>query len=120
MDTSKVVIDDPQTRCLTKPSGAINGWFAIHNYEIPEEFQFRVGPIVLPHAVLKREDVEAALPEYSVVGFQIRFDLNHYLLYIDDNRLTIRLIVPDHYPFAVRFTIKEGVLASCIAAASGV
>lgn len=120
MDASRVVIDEPQNRCITKPSGAISGWFAIHNYEIPEEFQFRVGPIVLPHTVLKREDVETAMPEYGVTGFQIRFDLNNYLHYIDDNRLTIRLILPDYHPFAVRLTIKEGVLVSCIAAASGV
>lgn len=120
MEVSRVVIDQPHNHCIAKPAGAINGWFALHNYESPEEFQLRVGPLILPHTVLKREDVEAAMPEHSVVGFQVRFDLNNYLLYIDENRLVIQVLIPGFDPVSLRFTIKEGVLASCIAAASGV
>lgn len=119
MEVSKVVIDTPHDRCIAKPSGAIIGWLAVHHYEMPE-LQFRVGPIILPHTILKREDVEGAMPEHSVAGFRVRFDLNDYLLYIDDNRLTIQVTLPDFDPLSLRFTIMEGVLASCIAAASGV
>jgi hypothetical protein len=119
MTISKLVIDEPRNRCITKPSGTIKGWLALHNYEIPEDIQFRVGPIILPHTLSKREDVEGAMPEHGVAGFQIRYDLSGYLLYIEDQSLSIKLTLPDFSPLTLRFKIQEGVLASCIAAASG-
>ena len=121
MEVSKIVIDQPQNRCLTKPSGAINGWFALRGQDdIPEELEFRVGPILLPHRIIKRPDVEGAMPEYRIVGFQIQFDLSNYLLYIQDNRLVIRVTMPEYEPFRLKFTIQESAMAMCIAAASGV
>jgi hypothetical protein len=118
MRVSKVRIDQPHDRCLTKASGVINGWFAIHDEIIPEEFEFRVGPILLPHKVLKRPDVEGAMPDHTIVGFQIWFDLSNYLLYIQDGRLVIEVKMWEYDPFRLQFTIKESALAACIAAAS--
>jgi hypothetical protein len=118
MNVSKLIIDHPGNRRLTKMSGTISGWFAIHRYEIPEEFHFQVGPLVLPHTLARREDVEGAMPEHGVTGFQIRFDLMNYLPYIDDKGLMIELLLPDFDPLPLRFAIEENALASCIAAAS--
>ena len=115
----RVEVDDPLDRMLKKPMGMITGWFAMAGYEAPDEFEFHVGPISLPHTAVKRPDVQEVIPEYSVGGFQIQFDLSHYLFYIDSNRLVIRLTLPGYDPIAIRFALKEGVLADCIAAASG-
>ena len=118
MRVSKVKIDQPKDRRITRASGAINGWFAIHDEVVPEEFEFRVGPILLPHTLLRRPDVEGAMPEHTILGFQVRFDLADYLLYIDNNRLVIQLTMPEYDPFRLQFTIKEGALAECIEGAS--
>ena len=94
MEVSKVVIDLPEKRRITKASGVINGWFAVREQQdIPEELAFRVGPIPLPHHILKRPDVEGAMPGHAIVGFQIQFDLSNYLLYIQDSRLVIQAAV---------------------------
>jgi hypothetical protein len=119
MDVSKLVIDDPADYRLTKPAGTIRGWFAVHRYEIPEDFQFCVGPLVVPHRLLRRQDVEGAMPEHSVTGFQMRYDLMNYLPYIDEKGLLIRLELPDFDPLPMRFIIEERALANCIAAAAG-
>lgn len=119
-EVTRVVIDQPQTRCLTTAVGAINGWFALREKEeIPEELEFRVGPIILPHVMLKRPDVEDAMPEHIVVGFQIRFDLSNYLLYIADGRLVIDATIAGYDPFRLQFKIQDSAMAVCIAAASG-
>jgi hypothetical protein len=120
MEAIRVVIDEPAGRCLTKPNGTITGWFGIHQYEIPDDFQFRVGPIALPYTLLRREDVEEALPEYGVTGFRIRFDLMNFLPYIDEKGMLIQLTVLDFHPFPLRFSIQESALAICVSAASGV
>jgi len=118
MRVSKVIIDQPKDRCITKAAGTINGWFAIHDEVVPGAFEFRVGPILLPHTSMKRPDVEGAMPEFTIVGFQIRFDLSDYLLYLGGGKLVIRVTVPEYDPFRLQFTIKESALAACIAAAS--
>jgi len=118
MTVSKIVIDAPQHRTLTKPAGAITGWFAIHDREIPQTIEFRVGPVVLPYRYLTRPDVEGTLPEHNVSGFQVWFDLSDYLLYIEDRRLVINLKIPDHLPLSLQFNITENAMAACIAAAS--
>jgi hypothetical protein len=121
MEVSRIVIDQPQNRRLTKSYGAITGWFALRGQqEVPEEMEFRVGPIILPHVVLKRPDVEGAMPEHTVLGFQVRFDLANYLYHIKDNHLDIQLTMADYDSMRLRFTIQESAMAACIAAASGV
>jgi hypothetical protein len=120
IEVTRVVIDQPQNRCLTKPVGAIKGWFALREKEeLPEELQFRVGPIILPHTVMKRPDVESAMPEHIVMGFQVRFDLSNYLLYIHDGRLVIDVTISGYDPFRLQFKIQESAMAVCIEAASG-
>lgn len=116
----RVEVDNPDDCCITKPSGVISGWFATADWENPEEFQFRVGPIILPHTHNKRADVEGAMVGHRVAGFQIRFDLIDCLPYIEDNRMVIQLVLLDYQPFPLRFTVKESALASCLAAAGGV
>jgi hypothetical protein len=118
MKVSKVVIDQPYNRRLTRPTGVITGWFAIHDEVIPEEFEFRTGPITLPHTVLRRPDVEGAMPDCTIVGFQIRFDLSNLLLYLQEDRLVVHLTMADYEPVRLQFTFQEGALAEFIAAAS--
>lgn len=120
MKVSKVIIDQPENRCIAKASGVINGWFAVHDEVFQEEYQFRVGPILLPHKVLKRPDVEEAMPEHTIVGFQIRFDLSNYLYYIDDGKLVIHVTISDYDPVRLQFTVQESALAACVAEASEV
>jgi hypothetical protein len=118
MKVSKIRIDHPKNRSLTQASGAIKGWFAIYDEVIPEEFEFRVGSLLLPYTLMRRPDVEEVMPDYTILGFQVRFDLADYLLYIENNRLVIELTMPEYDPFRMQFKIKESALAACIERAS--
>jgi hypothetical protein len=117
----RIEIDDPLDRCLEKPAGTIRGWFAAIDLEIPEDFTLHVGVISLPYSVVKREDVEAAMPDYTIGGFETRYDLASYLPYIqEDNYLVIRLTLPGYSPYSLRFKIKDSALATCLEAAGDV
>jgi hypothetical protein len=120
MEISKIVIDQPRDRCITQAVGAINGWFAIHYYEIPEAIEFRVGPIVMPHMLCRRPDVEGSMSEHTVTGFQVRFDLMNYLPYIQESGLLIQVSMHGFHSLPLRFTVKDAALAACIATAGGV
>jgi hypothetical protein len=114
----RVEIDDPEDRMLLTSKGTIRGWFATPDAEVPEDFYFQVGAIRLAHETTSREDVEGAMPDYSIVGFNIRYDIGCYLHYITDNRLAVQLVLPDFDPYRLRFTVKEIVMAACVAEAS--
>jgi hypothetical protein len=113
----QVEIDEPLDHWIAKPSGAIGGWFATRGGELPEEFYFRMGPVTLPHAIVRRQDVEEAMPEYRILAFQIPFDLFEYLPYVQDHRLVIQLVVAECSPVSLRFRVRESALASCISRA---
>lgn len=115
----RVEIDDPPNRCIEQPVGIIRGWFASSDIEIPDDFSFQLAGIRLPHCIVKREDVEGALPEFTIVGFTIPYDLSDYLPNIQNNRLMIRLMLSGYDPYLMRFTIKDSALSLCLAAASG-
>jgi hypothetical protein len=116
----RVEIDDPHDRSLGKPVGIIRGWFATRDLDFPEEFQFQIGGIILPHDVVRREDVEAAMPDYSIMGFTVEYDLSSYLPYVQDNRLVIHLTLPGYDPYLMRFNVDDSALAICLAEAGGV
>jgi hypothetical protein len=120
VENVRVEIDNPLDRCLRKPAGSIIGWFAAHTHDMPEEVEFRIGPIRLPHKIIPRPDVEGAMQGYCVVGFEIRYELSNYLPYIDDLKLVIRLIAPEYYPISLRLKIQESALAQCLDSAGGV
>ncbi len=116
--TLRLEIDEPKDRRLTASSGLIRGWFAARDIDLPEEFHFEIGKTIVPHRILKREDVEGAMPGHSVMGFGIHYDLSLYLPYIEENGLAIRLILPEYPTRTLRFKITEGALVNCLAAAS--
>src|SRR6516164_4051289 len=103
----RVEIDTPEDRILLTPKGTIRGWFATLDTEVPEDFYFEVGAVRLAHETTRREDVEGAMPDYSIVGFNIQYDIGCYLHYITDNRLAVQLVLPDFDPYRLRFTVKE-------------
>ena len=115
----RVEIDDPDNSRIRKPAGLIRGWFATAESEFPEEFEFKIGGITLPHHLTRRSDVEAAMPEYNILGFNIAYDLLTLLPYISDNRLALQLILPGYDSLRLRFTVADSALASCLEAASG-
>lgn len=115
--TLRVEIDDPADRLITEPSGIIRGWFSSRDQELPDTFEFRIGGIIVPHRVVSRPDVEGAMPDHDVVGFDILYDLFAYLPCIEDSRFTMYLTIPEYDPYPVRFTIKDQALANCLVAA---
>ena len=115
--TLRVEIDDPTDRLITEPSGIIRGWFGSRDQELPDTFEFRISGTLVPHRVVSRRDVESAMPDHNVVGFDIPYNLSAYLPYIEDSRFTMCLTVPDYDSYPVRFTIKDQALANCLAAA---
>jgi hypothetical protein len=116
----RIEIDHPEKRRISQPSGVIRGWFAALDRELPETFEFRIDGIVLPYKVVRREDVEKAMPDYLIAGFDIPYDLVSYLPYIENRRLMVHLKLPDFAAIALRFKIEESALASCLADAGGV
>ena len=118
VDVDRIKIDQPPDSCIAEPSSTITGWIAIHGHEISDEFQFRVGPITLLHSVIRRRDVENSMPQHGIAGFQIRLDLIHYLPYIQNNVLVIKMMLLGYHPFRLKFTVKENVLARCISEVS--
>jgi hypothetical protein len=116
----RIEIDDPQSRRLEKPAGVIRGWFASQNMTIPEAFHFQLAGITLPHRVESREDVEEVLTGHTIVGFAIPYDLSDYLLYLQDNCLSVRLMLSGYDPYLLRFRIADRALAICLASAGGV
>jgi hypothetical protein len=113
----RVEIDEPESRVIGKASGVIRGWFAARDVEIEDKMEFRIGGITVPHRLVERVDVEAALPGYKIVGFLIPYDLSLFLPQIQDNRLMIELLLPDYDPYLLRLGIKESALATCVSAA---
>ena len=113
----RLEIDDPSDRRLTKPSGAIHGWFASSEPEMPDDFDLRLGGLSMRHVVARRLDVEAAMPEYLVVGFTVPYDLSDFLPYITDNRLHFVITVAGYEPHRLRFTITDDALSACLASA---
>ena len=114
----RLEVDDPPRYYLSKAQGDIRGWFASVDVELPEEFWFEIGNVRIAHRRVLREDVETAMPECNVVAFLIPYDLKKLLPYIDGQSLTIRLILPEYPSRIVKFTIAEGAMANCLAAAS--
>lgn len=114
----RVEVDDPDHYRIEKPAGIIRGWFAAQDVQIPEDFHFKIGTSRLPHSIVQRTDVETAMPEYTITGFQISYDLACWLPYIADHRLVVHLILPGYDSLLLRFTIRERALASCLASAS--
>jgi hypothetical protein len=120
MEGLRIEIDDPDDRRIVKPAGVIRGWFAGCGIEMPEAFDFRIDGVLLPSRTVTREDVEEAMPDHTIVAFDIPYDLVNYLPYIEDRRLVIHLKIADYDPVLLRFYIKEEALASCLADAGGV
>ena len=117
----RVEIDAPYDLYLEKPAGDIRGWFAADDIEIPKEFSLQAGGITMPHRVVRREDVETAMPDYTIRGFVIPYDLVSYLPYLqEDNYLVIQLTVPGYNPHTLRLKIKDSALAGCLETAGGV
>jgi hypothetical protein len=116
----RVEIDEPENRLIEEDIGFILGWFATRDGEIPETFEFRIGGILVPHRVVDRADVESVLPDYTIVGFLIPYDLSFYLPQIQNNRLLIQLTLPGYNPHILRLGITENALATCVAAACDV
>jgi hypothetical protein len=115
----RLEIDDPEYCRIKKAMGCIRGWFAAgKSVEIPETFSFRIGGIIVPHRIVHRLDVEAAMPEYTVTGFEIAYELSVFLPYIQKKRLTMHLTLADYDAAFLRFEIAESALASCVASAS--
>jgi hypothetical protein len=114
----RIEIDDPDKNRIAKPVGIIRGWFASSDLQVPEDFHFQIGASTVPHQVLKRTDVEAALPDYTITGFKIPYDLAPFLPYITNHRLLIHLVLPGFDPCRLWFTIQDRALAICVAAAS--
>lgn len=116
----RVEIDDPQSRSIEKPAGIIRGWFATRGADVPDEFRFQVGGIALPHRVVERVDVEAAMPGHAIVGFELRYDLSDFLPQIQSGRFGIRLSPAGYDSVMLRFKVEENALALCLASAGGV
>ena len=116
----RIEIDDPEDRRIVNPAGVIRGWIAGCGIEMPETFEFRIDGVPLPSRVVTREDVEEAMPDHTIVAFDIPYDLVNYLPYIEDRRLVIHLKLDDYDPVHLRFYIKEAALASCLADVGGV
>ena len=116
----RVEIDDPENRRIHQPAGLIRGWFAAFDAALPKSFEFSIGGLVLPHRVVKRQDVEEVLPEHLIVGFDIPYDLTSYLAYVDDSCLAIELKLPDYDSITLKFRIEAGAMAACLADAGGV
>lgn len=116
----RLEIDYPADHLITEPSGLIRGWFGSRDQELPEIFEFRIDTMLVPHRVVSRPDVQGAMPNHEIVGFDIHYNLAAYLPYIEDSRFTMCLTMPDYDPYPVRFTVKDHALAICLAAASAV
>jgi hypothetical protein len=116
----RVEIDAPADRLVTEASGLIRGWFGSLDQKLPDTFEFRISGMVVPHRLVSRLDVQGAMPDHHIVGFDIPYNLSAYLPYIEDNRFTMCLIMPGYEPYPVRFTIKDHALAMCLATAGGV
>jgi hypothetical protein len=116
----RVEIDDPADQRIENTEGVIRGWFAARDMEIQETFRFRIDGLKLPHRVVRREDVELAMPGHLIVGFEIPYDLLFYLPYIQNHRLTIEMIAPNYGTSSFRFQIAGTALAMSVAAAGGV
>lgn len=115
----RVEIDDPEHSRILKPAGRIRGWFAASKLiDIPDTFTFRVGTILLPHRIVHRGDVEGALPEYAVTGFEIPYDIAALLPYVRKNQLAIQLTLPDYGTPVLKFHVADCALAICMALAS--
>src|SRR5579871_2641735 len=116
----RVEVDDPADRRLIEPTGYIRGWFATVDTEIPEDFHLTIAGSALPYDIVKREDVQAALPGHSVVGFRIPYDLSVCLPHIQDEQLIIDLALPGYDPYRLRFKIENSALAACLESAGEV
>lgn len=116
----RIEIDDPQSLRITKPVGVLRGWFATRDGELPETCTFRIGGMTLPYQMVRRMDVEELMPEHSVRGFEIPYNLSDYLPYIQDNLLVVRLMLAEYAPFVFRFRIDSSALGCCLASAGGV
>jgi hypothetical protein len=110
----RVEIDDPLNRTIDKPSGAIHGWLATRDTELPETIDFRIAGTALPHEIVKREDVEQAMPDHNVMGFVFWYDLATCLPNIEDNRLLVLLTLPGYDPYRMSVKIDEKALAECL------
>ena len=114
-------VDEPESRVIGKPVGVIRGWFAMRDdVEVPESFEFRLGGVIVPHGIVQRVDVEAALPDYRIVGFTIPYDLSDYLPEIQNNGMVIQLTLPGYDAMFLRFKVEDKALAICLATAGGV
>ena len=118
--TLRVEIDDPIDLRIQQPSGILRGWLAARNEELPAAYTFRIGRMTLPHRPAKRLDVEEAMPDYEVCGFEIRYDLSDLLPHIQNQRLTIRLKAAGYEAFLFRFRIDDAAIGNCLSAAGGV
>ena len=117
--TVRVEIDEPENCRIQKPKGRIRGWFAAGKLvDIPETFSFRAGNLALPHRVVRRLDVEGAMPDYVVTGFEIPYDLSTLLARIHDNRLLIHLTLADYDSYPLKFRVDDSALVQCVSAAS--
>ena len=116
----RVEIDDPLTRTIEKAAGELRGWIATSDLELPEVTDFRIGAIVLWHEMVKREDVEEAMPDHTILGFVIRYELATLLPNIQDNRLLIVMTLPGFDPYPLPVKIGEMALALCLETAGGV
>lgn len=112
-------MDDPENYLIKKPVGCMRGWFATgKSMEMPETFSFRIGGIRVAHRMVQRPDVEMAMPECIVTGFEIPYDLSVFLPYIEGCRLRLQLTLADYDAASLRFRIAESALARCVAWAS--
>ncbi len=118
----KCQIDEPEDRCIRKPTCKLRGWLVASpnpgSFEM-SRLQFRIGQVVVPHVPTSRPDVEAAFPHQGCTGFLMRFDLTYYMQYVVNDNLVLSAVLPGRQPVQVDLTIDKGLIATCLAAAAG-
>src|SRR5579871_3253253 len=83
----RLEVDQPEDFSIEKPVCHIRGWYATSEGDSLEILHFRIAGNQIPHIAEDRRDVEEVMPDYTVKGFRIPFDLSFYVQYIVDQRL---------------------------------
>lgn len=113
-------IDDPGDRIIRAPFCLIRGWCACGDRSAFGSVQFRIGRGQLRWKPEQRPDVTEAHPDKASVGFRIDFDLKEHLYAVEGGIVTITLMLNGIREMQLEFSVLNGVIGNCLAAAAGV
>jgi len=114
-------IDTPEDRILRKPVCRLRGWCGSADKTEIAEFELRIGDARVAWRADARPDVADVYPELSITGFTFDLDLSQYLYAVaPDGHLILAAVFGRAPEMKLRFTVAAGVMADCLAAATGI